>query len=175
MTIILCGFKNCGKSSVGACLGKLLRMPFFDIDDLLLSRYSEQYEKHGSISEIHHSLGDKRFRQLESEVVQSLNTDSEKMIISTGGGTLLDKNNIIHLKKLGKVVYLQTQLEDIEDRILEQDILPSFLDEENFQNDFMRYVDKRQHIFESEADFIIDCSGLSIEEVSGKIKDLIFV
>ena len=97
MNIILIGFKNSGKTTIGKRLSQILNKNFVDTDDLIIEKYKEIDDNKLSISKIYQNLGNFEFRKIESEVVNRLKL-FHNSIIATGGGTVLDPNNLILLK-----------------------------------------------------------------------------
>lgn len=168
MSIILCGFKNCGKTSIGKTLAELLDYQFVDTDHLISKQYYIHYGMEKEIPEIHRSLGETQFRQLESDSVFSLSKNNER-VIATGGGSLLKQENVQHLKKMGKIIYLKTDIAEIKRRMLEQDQLPSFIDNKNINEDFKRYIEKRESTYETVADSIVEVGDRSIVTIAAEI------
>lgn len=112
MNIVLTGFMASGKSVISKCLSKLTGLSVTDTDE-----YIEQNEGI-SINEIFRIHGEEYFRKLEKEAVTDVSRN-DNIIISTGGGTVLDKENTEVLRKHGSVVYLAPEFEIIEKRIYE--------------------------------------------------------
>jgi shikimate kinase len=112
MSLILYGFKGCGKTTMGRKLAQELGLPFVDTDELM----------GGSISELYERLGEKEFRLLEKKTILGLKKEPPK-VIAIGGGAILDPENQAHLKSLGKLVYLEVPFEVIEKRLK---TLPAF-------------------------------------------------
>ncbi len=99
-----------GKSVVGRKVAGRLGMDFIDMDILI-------EEKAGiTISEIFDRFGEAHFRGLESETVRSL-ADSENKVIATGGGTIVNPENLSALKILGPVICLTATPETIYQRV----------------------------------------------------------
>jgi len=84
--ISLIGFMGSGKSSVGRELARMRHMEFIDTDELIEKRI------HMSISDIFTTLGEERFREIETETLLSLK-GLNNIIISCGGGIVLREEN----------------------------------------------------------------------------------
>ena len=110
MNLILTGFMGTGKSVVGRKVAERLGMDFIDMDDMI--------EKTAgiAISEIFDSFGEAHFRGLENDTVRSL-AESENKVIATGGGTVLNPENLSALKKLGPIICLTATAETIYGRV----------------------------------------------------------
>ncbi len=104
--IYLVGFMGSGKSTVGRILAKKLDRKFVDIDTEI------EKEQNKKIKDIFADKGEAYFRQLEKEKIEEF-TKKKGCIVSTGGGLGADKNNMELMKKTGKVVWLDVDLEEI--------------------------------------------------------------
>ncbi len=139
-SIILFGFKSCGKTHFGKLLAHKLNWSFIDTDDLLVDLYREKKTPH----EIHKALGEHEFRKLEDAAIQTLCPESSS-VIALGGGSLLNIDNLAHLKSVGKLIYLKSDLSTISRRI-SQDKIPSFV---NVNNPLDSIYKKRTQLYES--------------------------
>ncbi|MBN4072190.1 shikimate kinase [Flavobacteriales bacterium AH-315-E23] len=100
MKIFLIGFMGSGKTSIGKKLAKNLGFKFVDLDHHV-------EEKAGrSINEIFTEMGEEKFRDLEREVLEDLESHSQT-VIATGGGTPCFSDNMQFMKTSGTTVYLQ--------------------------------------------------------------------
>lgn len=70
MTIFLCGFMGCGKTTVGEILAKKLGLPLIDTDAYIV----EQEGK--SIPDIFAQDGEPYFRKKEAEAIRTLCTQN---------------------------------------------------------------------------------------------------
>ena len=117
-SIILCGIKHCGKSTLGKMLAAALDLDFYDTDDLI-------YEQTGMDARaIYKSQGKDAFMAAElkaceylQELLSAPNESSQtqeaaaakpkRAVIATGGGICQNEPAIAILKKLGTIVYLE--------------------------------------------------------------------
>ncbi|MCP2520625.1 3-dehydroquinate synthase [Candidatus Aminicenantes bacterium AC-708-M15] len=87
MKIVITGIPGSGKTTVGKLLSRILKLKFIDMDE-----YIEQ--KTGlKINEIFLNYGELYFREMERKACKEL-SESEDCVISTGGKTLLYKENL---------------------------------------------------------------------------------
>ena len=93
-SIVLIGMMGAGKSSVGRCLHRRTGLALHDTDEIVASNFGM------SIPEIFAEHGEKKFREAETEALRRVQT-KEQMIIVTGGGIVLRKENVEILKKPG--------------------------------------------------------------------------
>ena len=105
--IVLIGMPGCGKSTVGKRLAKELNRPFFDVDDEIVKQAGI------SIPDIFEKHGEQHFRQLESEVIKNQISAQTGAVISTGGGAILKNENVLRLKRNGKLYFLDRPIENI--------------------------------------------------------------
>jgi shikimate kinase len=99
MNIILTGFMGSGKSTCGKMLSDITGMNFIDTDNLI-------EEKTGlTVAEIFTYYGEKKFREIESNIIEEV-SKMDGCVIATGGGAVLSSQNIDNLRKNGKIIYL---------------------------------------------------------------------
>lgn len=108
--IVLIGMPGCGKSTAGVLLAKTLGYSFLDTDLLLQQKAGKK------LYEMIRDDGMEAFLQLENKTVASLG-DLDKTVIATGGSVVLGEAAMARLKSLGKIVYLQLPLAQIEHRV----------------------------------------------------------
>ena len=104
--VILTGFMGTGKTSLGKMLATKLGRPFVDIDKKI------EDEAHLSIPKIFERFGEEHFRELERAAVREL-SERRGLVISTGGGTIKDEENLRLLKNSGVLICLTTEPEEI--------------------------------------------------------------
>lgn len=166
MNIILFGFQNCGKTTTGKMLAKKLAMRFIDIDCIIETLYEQKYGKKLSVREIYKVLGKEGFRGLEKEAILLL-TDIDNTVIATGGGSVLNQDNVEALKQIGTLVYLKTAKAIIKDRMFSKQ-LPEFLAGADPEQEFEKMYNTRKVIYENVADVVINADG-EMEQVVEKI------
>lgn len=107
--IVLTGFMGTGKSTVGRLLAKLLDREWLDTDRMIES-------EHGPIPEIFANQGEGYFRSLERQVAGELATRTN-LVISTGGGMMLDREVVDTLNPVCHIFSLVAAPESILKRI----------------------------------------------------------
>lgn len=108
--IVLIGFMGTGKTTIGLRLADRLRRTFVDMD-----REIESLNRM-SVAEIFRLHGEIRFRSEEKLLAAKL-SDREDLVIATGGGTVLDEENVAALKQNGVLVCLDADAVDIHARV----------------------------------------------------------
>lgn len=86
------------------------------------------------------------FRRLEKQVIAAL-LEFHSCVIATGGGAILDSNNVAVLKRLGKIIYLRVEKEIIKKRLFEGE-LPAFLDPHDPEGSFEKMYTERAPLYE---------------------------
>ena len=164
MNLLLFGYKKSGKSYYGLKVADKMHMNFIDTDLLVQELYTKKHHKTLTCKEIVLHHGRQAFQDLEKEVICSLD-DIENSVIALGGSTVLDEKNVLHLKKIGSLVYLKTDKKTLMERILRGE-LPSYIDPKNPMESFEKMYEERLPIYEHIGSFIIDTSHKTEEQVT---------
>ena len=114
MRVYLIGFMGSGKSFWGRKLSAGMGFPFFDLDDEIVLQEKKP------ITEIFAEKGEEYFRMVEKDLLEKLTEANENMILSCGGGTPCFFGNIDFMKKMGKVVWLNTSTDVLVERLLRE-------------------------------------------------------
>jgi shikimate kinase len=162
--IVLTGFMGTGKTEVGRELAHLRGLMLIDIDTEI-----EKAEMM-TINDIFRQLGEERFREIETEMIEKI-TQEENVIISTGGGAVLRQRNIDALKKKGIVICLTASPATILMRTSSTDERP-LLQVDNPLAKINELLQFRKPFYER-ADLIIDTDGKTPMQVAEEIIDKI--
>ena len=163
MNIVLIGMPASGKTTVAAALSKTLGLKVLDTDALIV-------EKHGEINKIFEKFGEEYFRDLESEAVQEV-AKNTNAVISTGGGCPLRKENVLALKKTGKIIFLRTSVSELILRTEGDGTRPLLKGEREERLKSLLAV--RTPVYEEAADYTVDTDGLTPEDIAKKITEFI--
>jgi shikimate kinase len=159
MKIFLIGFMGSGKTHWGQLLSNKLQLPFYDLDTIVT-------EKEGkSISDIFSEKGEEYFRYKEKESLEELVNDHDQFILSSGGGTPCFFNNIEFMKKNGKVVWLNTSVDVLKQRLVkERQSRPMISDvgEKELKSYIIRKLGERKMYYE-QADLMVNEEGIMLE------------
>lgn len=134
MNIVLIGLKSSGKTSVGKVLAAKLGKKFVDTDELVIKHHSDLSGSNQSIREICLQHGEPYFRDLEKKAIATLSSLDE-VVVATGGGSVVKKENVDILKKQGMLIYLDLSFEAWKERI-EQQPLPTFIQNKNLADHY---------------------------------------
>ena len=150
-----------GKSTVGKKLAKKLGWKFIDLD----SEIEMQTGK--SINEIFDEEGEDTFRKLEKreceKTAETINT-----VIATGGGIILSDETRKRLQKLGEVVYLDVDINTLENRLRDKMDRPLLQTGKSLKNIF----DERVSYYTQTASLSVDGSNAVEECVQSIISGL---
>lgn len=162
--IILIGFMGSGKTSVGECLAKRMSYHFLDTDRLLEERAGD------TIHHIFSMHGEEYFRDMETELLKEFRNDTDRTILSTGGGLPLREQNAELLRKLGFIVFLKTSKQTTLAR-LQNDRTRPLLAGEDAEQKVERMLQIRTPIYENAAHLIIETDDKSIDELVRSIME----
>jgi shikimate kinase len=155
---MMLGYRGTGKSVVSKVLSVELRMQLFRIDNMVVKAAGKP------IAKIVEQDGWPAFRKLESEIVDRVSREVQNSIIDCGGGVILDDNNMVLLKQVGKCVLLTADLEVIIRRIHKDKNRPALESGLSFEEEQKKILAERKDKYESVADFICDTSTRKPEE-----------
>lgn len=105
--IYLIGFMGAGKTTMGRALSMQLGCDYTDIDDCIEAHMDMK------ISEIFSAYSEDYFRWIEAQICRKY----KHGVISTGGGGPLHYNTIEWILRSGTVIFLDTDFDDIWDRL----------------------------------------------------------
>lgn len=109
MRVFLVGFMCSGKSRIGRELAQSLGWRHLDIDRMIEQRI-------GPITPWFQQHGEGAFRELERKVLDELLT-VDRAVVSTGGGTPVEGDNMKRMVGAGTVVYLDVPFDELLTRV----------------------------------------------------------
>jgi shikimate kinase len=163
--VILIGFMGTGKTAIGRIVARLLGYQFVDTDQMVEEATGM------TINQIFRKHGEVRFRSEEALAVQRLK-GSKKTVIATGGGIVLDPQNVGILKENGIFVLFTTQPEVILERVSRRNTRPLLAKGKTLEN-INKLLNDRRDEYYSCADVVVDTSYSSMEESAEKIVKII--
>nr|MCR5502518.1 type II 3-dehydroquinate dehydratase [Lachnospiraceae bacterium] len=104
---VLIGMPGSGKSFSGRWLSEETGRPLFDTDEIFLERYGIPAGEYIGRN------GEAAFREKEAEIIAELSS-KEGIVISTGGGAILNSKNTDALKANGILIYIHRPLKELE-------------------------------------------------------------
>jgi shikimate kinase len=168
MMIALIGYRGCGKSSVAKALATRLGWSWQDADVILEERAG------CSIREIFARQGERAFRDLESELLAQLLSNANT-VVALGGGVVLRPENRRRLRE-PTVIWLQATPEDLHARIAADPATSERrpnLTSAGGLSEIRELLDERAPLYRECADFIVDTTGKSPEQIASEIVSLV--
>lgn len=162
--IILIGFMGTGKTSVGRLLASRLGRSFIDLDKKI------EQEEGRTIPEIFQQDGEMYFRQKERSVVVKASRLTGA-VIATGGGAVLDHDNVIRLKNSGILIGLTADPMTILQRTERRNNRP-LLNCEDRLSQIEKLLSQRKPFYEV-ADYTLDTVASSPQQVAEQIIHLL--
>ena len=168
MRIVIAGPKASGKTTVGAALAETLRIPFTDLDDLVLQKAAENGVGAKTCAELFQALGEERFRELERAAISTLDRQGY-FVLATGGSTLIDRESRRLLRPASLWVYLLVPPERLWERI-ERGDLPAYLrDSSDPRAEYVRRVECIDEVLSPRCDLCIDTEKEDVEEIVDEV------
>lgn len=103
--LILIGMPGSGKTTLGKEVSRQLQRKFIDTDQEIEKRTGQTIPQLFERAEAY-------FRKIESSVTQDI-AQSSKVVISTGGGVVLNSENMEALQESGLIVFINRPIEMI--------------------------------------------------------------
>lgn len=104
--IVLIGMPGSGKTAAGRHLAEKLGTELVDTDDAVLEKTGKPAH------EIINEQGEKFFRDIESDVIKEV-AARQGIVIATGGGAVLRRENVDLLRENGRIYFIDRPLEEI--------------------------------------------------------------
>jgi shikimate kinase len=164
--VYIIGFMGSGKTTAGKKLASLLGWSFIDLDI--------EIEKHcgKSIPEIFSQNGEAYFRDMESEVLKSIE-DEDDIIVSTGGGAPCNGDNMEYMLETGLTLYLKLTPGQLRSRLVEAKEDRPLIKGLN-KNELHQFIEYKLTIREkwyNRAEIVLDGLDLDLNKVKLIIQD----
>ena len=165
MKIFLIGFMGSGKTYWGRLLSLKLNVPFFDLDEQIVSNEGK------SINEIFEEKGEEQFRLREKDVLHIITESHDSFVMACGGGLPCYFNNIDYLNQSGTTVWINTPFEVLCKRLVteksQRPLIKNLADEEIRGFILKKYADRK--LYYEQAGLMIDEDPIRIENLVEKI------
>ncbi len=165
MNIVLIGYRCSGKTVVGNLLARELGRKFVDTDEAI------EQDTGASIESLIAEKGWGHFRDMEKACVLKLSGEVN-LVIATGGGVVLDKENIKALKMKGWVVWLHARPEVLKARMagdLEAGRIRPALSGADPLEEVDRVLKERWGLYAQAGDYVVNTDHQSPEAVAQTI------
>jgi shikimate kinase len=160
-TIALIGFMGTGKTTVGKALVKRLgnEYRFLETDEIIVKLAGK------SIPDIFIQDGEAVFRNYEIEACKMVSR-LNKVIISCGGGIVLNQVNIDNLRKNCLIILLITSIEEISNRIIKDGISTRpMINKTEPLEQIKEILEFRRPLYHAAADYVVDTTKKTINQV----------
>jgi shikimate kinase len=165
MKIFLIGFMGSGKTHWGRLLSQKLGIPFFDLDEQVTTHAGK------SIPEIFETEGEEQFRLKEKDILHIITESHESFVMACGGGSPCYFNNIEYMNDAGSTVWINTPLNILYDRLVEEKAqrpLIKELSNEQLRNFiYKKFADRK--IYYEQADMTVDEEPMELDHLISKI------
>ncbi|MDR0999655.1 MAG: shikimate kinase [Clostridiales bacterium] len=149
--IFLVGFMGSGKSTVGPIIASISSRGFIDTDALI------ERAEGVSIGQIIKAHGEPRFRALELKAIERA-CAMQNVVVSTGGGSVLDGENVFNMRNSGTVVWLNCPPEVIYERVKNDNSRP-LLQVNDKLSTIREILSCRELIYRRAAHVIVNCES----------------
>ena len=150
-----------GKTTIGRQLAKKLAVKFFDSDHEIEQRTG------ADIPWIFEIEGEDGFRKRETQIISEL-VSQDNIVLSTGGGVVMNPENRKALKENGYIIYLQSSPEKLYKRTANDKRRP-LLQGDDKLNQIKKILKEREPLYEALANKIINTDKLTIKQIVQKI------
>ncbi len=141
MSVVLIGFKGCGKSTIGPLLAGKMGFSFHDLDHLIEQKHFEETGERLGFREVFRTRGEESFRAMENHLLRA-QLGRERLVLALGGGTPMAQRVDLLLAP-HCVVYLQVPENDIIERV-RADGWPAYLENEANPEEALRLLFKKR-------------------------------
>lgn len=138
--LILIGIMGTGKSTVGQLLHNKTGQSWIDIDQQLEMKWGM------TISAFFERYGENAFREEESLVLKGVLNSITPTIISTGGGSVIKKENRQIMLWYGKVICLTATVRDVIQRVQNDNYRPLIAG--NVEDRVRKLIQKRRGLYD---------------------------
>ncbi len=156
--IVLIGMPGAGKSTLGILLAKEMGYDFIDTD------ISIQVHTGKTLQNIIDETDYLNLRNIEEKIL--LATDCHNKVVATGGSVVYSKAGMQHLQQQAVIVFLDTPLNELRDRIQNYDTRGIARRPDQSLEDVFN---ERQVLYKKYAEISIKCTGLNQNETLEKI------
>lgn len=160
-SLFLVGPMGAGKSTVGRLLAERLGFEFYDTDHEIEARTG------ATIPMIFDIEGESGFRKREAQIIDEL-TQLPRIVLATGGGAVLKPENRKHLRSRGFVIYLQSDVDNLFNRV-RHDTRRPLLQNEDPKGTLAAILKEREPLYLEVADLVVRTEEVPPGQVVRKI------
>jgi shikimate kinase len=154
-----------GKTHWGRALSQKLNIPFFDLDEQVVSHEGKQ------INQLFAEHGEEYFRLIEKDTLHIITESHDSFVMATGGGTPCYFNNVEYMNRSGTTVWINTSVDILFHRLIgEKDKRP--LIKELSDGQLKGFITKKfadRRIYYEQADVTLDEEPVQLDKLIEKI------
>lgn len=163
-SLVLVGMMGSGKTTVGRIVAGRLGVPLKDTDKLLHHKLGRP------VHQIFQYYGEDAFRQHESRLLKDMT--AEDCVLSTGGGTVIREENWPELRRLGKTLFLDVDVEVLKARLATAKRIRPLLEVPRWETRVSELLEERRPMYER-ADISLRLKDEDAEAVAEKVLALL--
>jgi shikimate kinase len=160
--LVLVGLMGAGKTTVGRRCAELLDRAFLDTDELVVASAGVPFD------DIWAAEGEKGFRAREKVAVADAVASPVPLVISCGGGAVLDAENRRALRSRGVVVWLVASSTELASRLVRDDSRP-LLEGGDKTATLERLGLQREPAYEAVAHVQVDTDARRVDDVAAAV------
>ena len=158
----LIGMMSSGKTKVGRRLSERSGFPLVDTDDQIVERAGM------TIPEIFSTRGEPAFRAMESEEMARIAGRTERLVVATGGGAILDRANRSLMRDTGLVVWLKPSIASLIAKGKTKN-RPLLLGHDDLAARYTEIWEARKHLYQEAAHMSIPMDSKTRKEAAEEV------
>jgi XRE family aerobic/anaerobic benzoate catabolism transcriptional regulator len=159
----LIGLRGAGKSTLGSKLAADRDVPFIELD------HEIEKDTGMPLAEIFSLYGQSGYRAIEKRTLERVLGESDRAVISVGGGIVSEKETYDYLLAHCYTIWLKAQPEEHMSRVIAQGDFRAMAGSDRAMEDLRRILESREPLYRK-ADARVDTSGDSVNESFTKLK-----
>lgn len=169
-SILIAGMKSSGKTTLARMLSYAWHVPFLDLDEMIETEY--RADRAVTFREIYRRHGKEHFQELEVSAARRMSRHllANRSVAALGGGVIDNRAAMEILRPSGVLVYLGEQPDVLYDRMVSRG-LPAFLSPDTPRDDFERLYRRRDPMYRTQAEVVVELHGAGTEEALGRLID----
>ena len=161
----LIGMMSSGKTKVGRRLSERSGFPLVDTDDQIVEQAGM------TIPQIFATHGEPAFRSMESEEVARIAGLTERLVVATGGGAILDRVNRSLMRETGLVVWLKPSIASLIAKGKTKN-RPLLLGHDDLAARYTEIWEARKHLYQEAAHLSVPMDGKTRKLVAEEVWEL---
>lgn len=164
--ICLVGLRGAGKSTLGAAVGRLIGVPFVELN-------KEIEEQAGMpVNEVLALYGQEGYRRLEAQAIQRITATYDSLILAVAGGIVADPATYNHLLAHFHTVWIKAQAQDHMSRVRAQGDTRPMAGNPEAMDQLKSILTSREALY-AKAQAQLDTSGKTVEQSANELVELI--